>query len=1661
MHVGSAQTTYYWVGGTGTKTLNTLANWNTTLGGGGTAPGSLSNANIFIVDGDNLGAGATGALTLQMNANAALGQLIIKDNSQSVTLTGTSAFTLTVGGTIAGDDWVVASGCSLSISTNSNVTLTNVYTAAIAGTVTIGSGSNLSVTGSTNALTTVTGSLVNSGTISSSVAVRFVFASGSVYEHAQNGGAMPSSTGQPLATFNTGSTCKVTGVTSSNPTNNEGTYHHYIWDCPDQTTATGATTAALTVNGDLTIGNNAGSKLTLASTTTINGTTTVGGAAGGTLSFTTNSTKTFNGDVIVASGAIWDNSINEAVSFNGNLTNNGTFNAGTAAQTFTGDVMYLENNGIFNAGSGIYTFTGSFRTIKGSGTLSLATLTLGSNSSLTNQLTSGTGLTITTDLNIPSSGSFSQGNNSRLALSFSTISVTGSFGASATGNTVNYSASGNQTIPVITHYNITTSGSGTKTFNAGGFVYGDVNITGSSTLSITTNATRIFGHTTIASSCTLNVGTTIAFDGDLINQGTIVPGTNALQFDGDNDSRIQTIRSGGNSLYEVHFRNEYNNPYSIVLADDMTITSRLNLYGGRVSLGNNNLTLGASATVGTSIPTGGTMADIMVLTDGTGMLRKVWGTTGASFTFPVGDITGTAEYSPVALTVTHSSAPTIGVRVVDAAHPSVNSLSYISRYWVFSSSGGTTTNYSFASPGSGFTYLDADVVGTESDLRPSAWNGSAWTALSGGGVNTSTNLLTTSTITSPALNGLEITGRREPVTYTWSGTGGDWQTAGNWTPTRTTPAADDRLVIGSSTGTFTITNVPTQTIARLTVNSSVNVTLSPAASGNILTVSDGSAAAADITISSSGSLTVGQNLVLNMNTDATVSAGLTNSGTLTVNGQLRLGGTFTYTGNAPTWGASSVLAYNPTLGSAGGTHSLTSGTEASGTPAEIRVLVPVSTVATTINYTLGADLTAGILDLRYRTDGTVCASSCSGYANHTVNVILNGRTLTLNTDFRSYGYSSQSFRGSASSSLVLGGTGALGGTLFFDQTTPGTTNALSVFTLNRTASGSATMGNNLLVGNTLNLTNGTLDLGANTLTMAGNSVTRTSGSLDADAGTLVFTNTLPLTLPASVFSGSVQHLTMSGSGGVTLGSDATVTGTLACTEGTLDIGANTLTISGNSVTRTSGTLDADMGSLAFINSLPLTLPASLFSGANVNNLTMSGGGGVTLGSSVTVTGTLALTSGTLDIGSHTFTQSGNTVTRTSGNVDADAGTFVLGNTQAITLPANVFAGSVNYLSINSAGVTQGSATTVTGTFEIITGHFVLDAYDLNMGTAVLSAGSPTGYVKTTGAGRMRREIGNMGGLFPVGRAYYNPVTIRNATGTDEVFSVRVDDAVYLNGQSGTQVTDKRVNATWFIDKATPNSLAGGGVDFTFYWNEAQKLQGITEFTLNHHDGTGWKTPVSTGTPSYSGTTLSFPGYKGTFSPFAIGSGASPLPVELRSFDAACADDRVDLEWITESEINNERFTVSRSFDMQHWEELLTLPGAGNSNAVLTYITADERPHEGINYYRLTQTDYDGAFEVLKTVSAFCAEGNVQVGWIVFPNPSEGVFTVQLLNGSELREGEILELSDLSGRMLRTIPYLTLTSTSLAADVSDLPAGVYFLHPRRMGAFGHPLRIIIR
>ena len=116
-----------------------------------------------------------------------------------------------------------------------------------------------------------------------------------------------------------------------------------------------------------------------------------------------------------------------------------------------------------------------------------------------------------------------------------------------------------------------------------------------------------------------------------------------------------------------------------------------------------------------------------------------------SFTFPVGDTTATAEYSPVTLTFASGTFGTgnyAGASLANAKYTmdSING-SYLKRYWALSQSG-----ISSFSCNATFQYLPADVIGTESSIYCTKVNPSPWITYSA--ANTVTHQLAANGLTS-------------------------------------------------------------------------------------------------------------------------------------------------------------------------------------------------------------------------------------------------------------------------------------------------------------------------------------------------------------------------------------------------------------------------------------------------------------------------------------------------------------------------------------------------------------------------------------------------------------------------------------------------------------------------------------------------------------------------------------------------------------------------------------------------------------------------------------------------------------------------------------------------------------------------------------------------
>lgn len=93
-----------------------------------------------------------------------------------------------------------------------------------------------------------------------------------------------------------------------------------------------------------------------------------------------------------------------------------------------------------------------------------------------------------------------------------------------------------------------------------------------------------------------------------------------------------------------------------------------------------------------------------------------------------------------------------------------------------------------------------------------------------------------------------------------------------------------------------------------------------------------------------------------------------------------------------------------------------------------------------------------------------------------------------------------------------------------------------------------------------------------------------------------------------------------------------------------------------------------------------------------------------------------------------------------------------------------------------------------------------------------------------------------------------------------------------------------------------------------------------------------------------------------------------IPVELAEFDGVVRGNRVELFWVTATEIDNKGFYVERKLDKdgeEMWSQLGWVNGRGKGNFTeeTKYSFIDDKVKPNVTYnYRLRQVDVDGAFD---------------------------------------------------------------------------------------------------
>jgi hypothetical protein len=171
---------------------------------------------------------------------------------------------------------------------------------------------------------------------------------------------------------------------------------------------------------------------------------------------------------------------------------------------------------------------------------------------------------------------------------------------------------------------------------------------------------------------------------------------------------------------------------------------------------------------------------------------------------------------------------------------------------------------------------------------------------------------------------------------------------------------------------------------------------------------------------------------------------------------------------------------------------------------------------------------------------------------------------------------------------------------------------------------------------------------------------------------------------------------------------------------------------------------------------------------------------------------------------------------------------------------------------------------------------------------------------------------------------------------------------------------------------------------------------------------------------------------------------TPLPVELLSFNSVCRENHAELHWITATETSNDFFTLERSTDVQDWEVIAKIKGAGNSNSIQNYSYSDETTTNDNVYYRLSQTDYDGKNVGLGLLFSHCDLTDRQVSVSCYPNPFTSEIMI-LFEGINAENASLIAYDMLGKTIMKVnLDRDALKNGFYLMKTSTLPVGIYSL-----------------
>ena len=646
---------------------------------------------------------------------------------------------------------------------------------------------------------------------------------------------------------------------------------------------------------------------------------------------------------------------------------------------------------------------------------------------------------------------------------------------------------------------------------------------------------------------------------------------------------------------------------------------------------------------------------------------------------------------------------------------------------------------------------------------------------------------------------------------------------------------------------------------------------------NSTTVDMGANSGASVARQCAGNLTVDASSVFSMNTTpmsaaVTIMGNVVNNGTITLSGSV--GGDLKTQGNINDSGA--FNANNRAVFFNGGNTQVIQGT---GTfdISYVRINKTSGSVQLATNLTCAGPNGGNAMEI----DGANSLLDLNGF---TLYLGASGVSSTYNNGIATPGY----IKGSATSSISVLGNGALG-TIKFDQTTPGTTNALNNFSIDINSSRSVTLGNSIAVGalslastSSLNLgtyihTSGSLSLGG-----SGQASSSSYGGTGSPAATINTTYFATNTGVVNVGTCSTYSLT-STTAVACLGSSATVTLTNSTSAnlpvGTYAVyytltGTNTGSSSGTMTVTSAGTGTFTTTSLANGGSTTITIDyirngcVSKITANNTATITINANPTASAGpvlsaicqlvTSAAMTGSVAggATGGTWSGGAGTWANPSNPSTAVYTASASESG--------SVTLTLTTSGGS--------CGTTTASKTITINPLPTISLGFISDVPITATSFSIpytATTNSPTTYSLSTTAASSGSSIAMPGftpitaaniGASPIvvaiptsAAAEYNfNLTITNANGCSSVYPFQFHVTSINHGAIGSDQTICSGTTPSALTNVTSGS-ASDGDSISYTWEQSTLIDSGYQ-TINGQTGTGYSPGVLTQTTYFKRVT---------------------------------------------------------------------------------------------------------------------------------------------------------------------------------------------------------------